>query len=71
MQYLPCSTLRGCMAAAQSIVACSLEQALVLCAQLGCAVAIVLITYFKLSHITNFGVNLGQRACPRSLVHFF
>ncbi|KAK9832723.1 hypothetical protein WJX81_003906 [Elliptochloris bilobata] len=30
--------------------------------QLGCAVAIVLITYFKLSHITNFGVNLGQRS---------
>ena len=39
------------------------------CAQLGCAVAIVLITYFKLSHITNFGVNLGQRARPRSLAH--
>ncbi len=33
------------------------------CVQLGCAVAIVLITYFKLSHLTNFGVNLGARAC--------
>ena len=39
------------------------------CAQLGCAVAIVLITYFKLSHITNFGVNLGQRARPEHFLH--